>query len=310
MHEGTSPEESEMTTETAIGFELRRVGFDTRSRVYAVAARLLRDAHGSEAKAGRDLWDTLHADAELRKEAMGLLVGVVAADMKGLPGEGQLHGAEKGQMSNAFVRQLNGDGAGQKACADQGHQLSACPSPTERSGEGLKRSADMAENRLPSTVAHHRETGGQNGRAEKASHGVPPAREPRKPGAGALTPAARKAAQAVEVKGWLDNFQIPDGPELMSLPWGSARPMAERMVREAGARAHAGIILTAIVKEVEDSGKPASSHQTIGEIVGEPMRRNLERRLHPDVIRPMAAQWCGSMGQVAIAAALGVTNAN
>ena len=63
---------------------------------------------------------------------MAALLSVVAEDMQGMSGEGQLRTAREGLSRRASARQQNGDGAGHRARAEKGLTISARPSPQSR----------------------------------------------------------------------------------------------------------------------------------------------------------------------------------
>lgn len=122
------------------------------------------------------------------------------------------------------------------------------------------------------------------------------------PGAGALNRRSIEAAREVEVKGWLDDYRIPEGPSLLTLRFRDAGPMIARMVKEGGERLHAAVILKASIQEVEKTGIP-DPDALIGDHLTGLMRRRLEARLDPDVIRPLAAKWLAGTGDSVIATA-------
>ncbi len=107
------------TDETALSAALKRAGFNRGMRLHAVAARVLAD-QGDLARAARALWRELEADGELRMAAMLALLGAVADDMQGMPGEGHMKCANEGHFEAAPSRQQKGDGAGQSGIADDG----------------------------------------------------------------------------------------------------------------------------------------------------------------------------------------------
>ena len=118
--------------ETAMGAALKRSGFDTGTRLYAVASRIWADEKGDEARAPRALWAALEADTELRMEAMRALLSVPAGDMQGKMGEGHMTSASQGHASPAPARQQNGGGAGHCSRAEDGQSRPARPSPQSR----------------------------------------------------------------------------------------------------------------------------------------------------------------------------------
>ncbi len=138
-------------TDTALSAALKRAGFDSGVRLHAVAARCLAD-EGDTVRAARALWRELGADQELRMSAMIAILGAVADDMQGMPGEGHTGGASDGHRSGAPSRQPNGGGAGPGSGADGGHTQAARPSPQSRETgailempKGLSRTAPSRE---------------------------------------------------------------------------------------------------------------------------------------------------------------------
>ena len=263
------------TTDTDMGAAMRRAGFDTGSRLYAVMAHSLAEDGCDMARSSKALWQELLGDEELRTAGMMALLSVPLADMVGavigMSGKGQHRVADEGHGGGAPPRQQNGGGAGHHVSAENGQGVLAGPSPTER------------------------ETGAMPN-APKGQASTAPARglsEGRRAAKGYM---ALKSARAVSHLGWLANATIPQGPRIIDLRWRDVPPMVDRMRRELGKNAQVTVALMAIEAQGKKQGVFPPDDHWIDHMPTD-ITRFISDRTEKDTLGEMAVDWFNAYGR-------------
>lgn len=242
--------------ETAIAAALRRAGFETGSRLHAAVVSCLRNEGGDRARAAKALSGALMRDSEIRDHLAALVVNAVAGDMQGTSVGGHSAGAYAGQPAVSPDRRqnagassaapngqiviapaANGDGAGHRPRATDGHPTGARSSPASReAGAALH---------MP-----------------KGSARTAPAREPSAARRAGIIAAHRSAAAAVNRRlGWLGDLYTDRGRPIVDLTVGDIDGVVKRLRHASGlhisrlvSTGHVAIVLRKIKDRVDAHG--------------------------------------------------------
>lgn len=102
-------------------------------------------------------------------------------------------------------------------------------------------------------------------------------------GAGALRPRAYEMRDKIRGESWLLSYQLPNGPQLMSLRAGEVPAMSKRLFREAGEHALAVILLREIELELGTLGN-VQPDTVIGKLLPPAFTDRLARTHTPEII--------------------------
>lgn len=261
--------------ETALGAAMKRAGVGT---VESKLRAILKNAKGDRAKAARSVWARLRDDGAFRNEVAVFLMEMTADELQGEATEN----------------------------VPKGHGPIASSLQTEREGEAdimVAKGQTFGANSSQPIAGDGHATFAGNGHSEVAEVREPTVsqagrilRLARPAGAGALRAAAFSARQSVRGESWLLNYQIPDGPRLLSLRWGEVLPMAKRMVREVGHRGFAAVLLRAIHAEGEKIGKMPEDG-TVESTLPPAIIAKLSEELSPDKAVAEARAWIKSQSE-------------
>ena len=208
----------------------------------------------------------------------------------GLPGEGHTSHAERGPVLSADARQQDGDVAGQARHAETGRNVTARPSPDQRSAEGRDTLADKAVPGVPSAAAPEREGKDHTTIADKAKPQSPSARDPSRSDVKAAAMVAKASAKTVLDLGWIGRDYVPGGPRYTDLRWRDIAGMVERQLKEGATHAKAALALKMIEREGVSLGQVDPERRWVDDLPADKVRA-IAKATEDEALKPSLVAW-------------------